>query len=320
MVNHLLAICLAYVTDLIIGDPKSWPHPVRWMGTLISFLKARCNRGKYRKQKGFMMLLFVIIIVALIACLLTIVSYAVHPLVGITVEALLIFTTISQKSLKEAALEVSRPLKENNLPKARHKLSQIVGRDTETLSEQEVIRGTVETVAENTSDGITAPLFWSVIGGAPLALVYRAVNTCDSMVGYKNEPYTEFGWASARLDDVLNWPVARLTAFVTMVVMKPRETTFKRALTILVRDAKKHNSPNSGWGEASVAALLGIQLGGINYYQGKKSVAPYMGKPYRRMQTDDIDRTIVLMQRTALLFVIMLMIGGMLFELAIARF
>src|SRR5699024_4768470 len=144
---------------------------------------------------------------------------------------------------------------------ARQKLSFIVGRDTEELSEEEIVRGTVEMVAENTSDGITTPLFWSLIGGAPLAFVYRAVNTCDSMVGYQNDRYEQFGYFPAKLDDVLNWLPARLTAVVMMLVKRPMEITRKKAWAILFRDARKHKSPNSGWGEAAVAALLGIQLG-----------------------------------------------------------
>src|SRR5699024_2349363 len=142
---------------------------------------------------------------------------------------------IAQKDLKIAALKVMEPLEEGNILEARKKLSYIVGRDTDHLSEQEVVRGTVETVAENTSDGVTAPLFWAMIGGAPLALVYRAVNTCDSMVGYKNIRDEEFGWASASLDDLLNWIPARLTAFVTMFSMRPQGSSFTKALSVLWR-------------------------------------------------------------------------------------
>src|SRR5699024_4145815 len=145
---------------------------------------------------------------------------------GILLEGLLIATTIAQEDLKRASLAVLKPLRKKNIAEARKQLSFIVGRDTERLSEQEIIRGTVETVAENTSDGITAPLFCAMIGRAPPGLVYRAVHTCDSMVGYKNDQYKEYGWASARLDDVLNWIPARLTGYFTMISMKPEGMTF----------------------------------------------------------------------------------------------
>ena len=148
-----------------------------------------------------------------------------------------------------------------------------------SLDEGEISRGAIETVAENTSDGVTAPLFWALLGGAPLAMVYRATNTCDSMVGYKNERYKEFGWASAKWDDVMNWIPSRLTGMIMLLGNRPEKISYRKAWTILFRDAKKHPSPNSGWGEAAVASILGIQLGGINYYKGIISNRAKMGDP-----------------------------------------
>jgi adenosylcobinamide-phosphate synthase len=315
---HLTAIALAFFIDLAVGDPPRWPHPVKWVGKMISFFDRRWNRGKNRKLKGTAMAAAVIGIVWSASFFLVLLFYKIHPIAGILAEAILISTAIAQKSLGVAAREVDEPLRSGDLQKARKKLSYIVGRDTEQLPEAEIIRGTVETVAENTSDGITAPLFWAFVGGAPLALVYRATNTCDSMVGYKSDRYREFGWASAKLDDVLNWIPARITAFVMMCTMKPLKTSYRRAWSILLRDAKKHPSPNSGWGEAAVAALLGIRLGGVNVYNGKKSYRAEMGEGLESLQIHHIAQTVMIMKRTSRAFLLLLLIGGIVCELAFA--
>ena len=215
--THVYAITLAFFLDLLIGDPPKWPHPVKWMGMLIGRLDKKLNTGPHKKRNGIIMLLTVLLLVLVITTGITYLAYQLHVIAGILVEAILISTTIAQKSLRGAGMEVYRPLVEGNMAEARLKLSYIVGRDTEKLDESEIVRGTVETVAENTSDGITAPLFWAFIGGAPLAMVYRAINTCDSMVGYKNEKYSEFGWASAKLDDVVNWIPSRITGFLMLL-------------------------------------------------------------------------------------------------------
>jgi adenosylcobinamide-phosphate synthase len=263
------------------------------------------------------MLMILITFILTISIGLVVFAYYIHPLLGIITEAILIATTIAQKGLREAALEVEKQLKTGDINKARQKLSNIVGRDTDQLSETEIVRGTVETVAENTSDGITAPLFWAAIGGAPLALTYRLINTCDSMVGYKNASYQEFGWASARLDDAVNWLPSRMTGFVMMLCRRSGTASRKSAWSILFRDAKKHPSPNSGWGEAAVAALLGVRLGGLNYYKGKKSYRMEMGEPAVSLQLRHIADTIRIMQQTTILFLLALVLGGILFEIAV---
>lgn len=320
MVYHLIALTLAIMIDLLVGDPPKWPHPVRWMGNLISLLEKKLNDGAAKRWKGVAMLLFVLITVFLVATGIVLFFYSIHPLAGIFVESVLIATTIAQKSLKEAALDVFHPLEKGVLPEARIKLSYIVGRDTDQLDEGEIVRGTVETVAENTSDGVTAPLFWALIGGAPLAMVYRAINTCDSMVGYKNERYQEFGWASARLDDLVNWIPSRLTGVLMLIGNRPEKTSYQKAWEILFRDAKRHPSPNSGWGEAAVAAILGIQLGGINYYKGMISNRAKMGDPIIPLEKSQIIKTNKILGRTTVLFLLTLWLGGMLLELAFSRF
>jgi adenosylcobinamide-phosphate synthase len=314
IIYHLAAITIAYFIDKVIGDPPHWPHPVRWIGTLISFSEKRLNKGKNKRLKGVAMLLFVLLLVFTIVLLLIVISYQIHTIAGIAVESIIIATTIAQKSLKEAALEVHAPLEKGDLAGARVKLSYIVGRDTDSLNEGEIARGAIETVAENTSDGVTAPLFWALIGGAPLAMVYRATNTCDSMAGYMNERFKDFGWASAKWDDVMNWIPSRLTGILMLIGTKPMKMEYQRAWNILFRDAKKHPSPNSGWGEAAVAAILGIQLGGINYYKGIVSNRAKMGEPLVPIQADHVLAANKILDKTVFLFLLLLWTGGMMVE------
>ncbi|WP_421378646.1 adenosylcobinamide-phosphate synthase CbiB [Bacillus salacetis] len=316
MIVHIASITLAVCLDRIIGDPPNLPHPVRWMGSLIAFLERVLNRGTNRKRKGIFMLGLLLALVYSITLFLTIVMYKVHPAAGIMLEGIIISTTIASKSLKKAAMEVFNPLVKGDLQEARKKLSYIVGRDTESLEEKDVIRGAVETVAENTSDGITAPLFWALIGGAPLAIVYRMINTCDSMVGYKSDRYLEFGWASAKVDDLVNWLPSRITAVVMIVVFPSKYHDRLEAWKITRKDSRKHPSPNSGWGEAAAAVILGIKLGGRNYYKGMVSDRAIMGKEIVPLNNEHIRKTINLMERTVFGFYIFLLVGGILIESA----
>ncbi|RFU62524.1 adenosylcobinamide-phosphate synthase CbiB [Peribacillus glennii] len=310
LLYHLAAVTLAYVLDLLVGDPKSWPHPVRWMGAMIAAFDRRWNNGSHQKLKGMVMTGTVVLTAALITAVTVYGAYSLHPVAGVIWEAILIASALAQKSLKEAAIEVYEPLSKGDLGEARLRLSYIVGRDTDQLGEAEIVRGTVETVAENTSDGITAPLFWGAIGGASFALAYRAINTCDSMVGYRNEKYRDFGWASARLDDLVNWIPSRLTALMMLISMKARESSLKTIWQITLRDAPKHPSPNSGWCEAATAAILGIQLGGINYYKGLISDRAKMGEPLSPLTSKHIIQSISLMQRSSLSFLLLLWVSG----------
>ncbi|ULT58782.1 adenosylcobinamide-phosphate synthase CbiB [Neobacillus drentensis] len=320
IVYHLISITIAYLIDMVVGDPPHWPHPVKWMGRMIAFFEKRWNIGERKRMKGAFMLLIVLVAVFAFVFLLIFIGYKLHPALGIILESIIISTTIAQKSLKQASVEVYGPLKEGDLITARLKLSYIVGRDTDRLEEGEIARGAIETVAENTSDGVTAPLFWALVGGAPLAMVYRATNTCDSMVGYKNERYKEFGWASAKWDDVMNWIPSRLTGIIMMLGNRPRKTSYQKAWTILFRDAKKHPSPNSGWGEAAVASILGIQLGGINYYKGLISNRAKMGDPIEPIQLEQIKAANAILSKTVFLFILFLWAGGMCLEMAITWF
>lgn len=291
--DPIFILIAAIIVDLFLGDPRKFPHPVVQIGKLITFLEKRWNTGGHKVGKGVGLTATVVLLVFLFTSFVIFIAIQIHPVIGIIVQIYFIWTTIAIKGLATAGKSVLVPLEKGDLGKAREQLSMIVGRDTKTLPESEIVRGTVETVAENTVDGITAPLFWAIIGGAPLAMVYRAINTLDSMVGYKNERYSEFGWASARLDDVVNWIPARITAisiWLSAFVIKGSKK--KNGWNILWRDARKHPSPNSGWSEAMVAGLLGIQLGGVNYYQGRKSVRATMGNKGRELIYSDIRKTI----------------------------
>ncbi|WP_111644320.1 adenosylcobinamide-phosphate synthase CbiB [Paranoxybacillus vitaminiphilus] len=316
--EHLLAIIIAVILDYFIGDPRWLPHPVRGMGMLISYLDRRFNDGEYRKLNGILTLFIVCLVAYAVSFTFIHMSYQLSTVLGIIVESIVIFTTIATKSLKDAAYEVYIPLKQGDLVSARKQLSMIVGRDTEQLDEGEVVRGCVETVAENISDGITAPLFFALIGGGTFAFVYRAVNTCDAMLGYKNETYIDFGWASARFDDLLNFLPARITAFMIIFAnVKLSPFSLKQCLKLLFRDAKKHPSPNSGWGEAAMAALLGVQLGGVNTYKGVVSVRPKLGEPLVNLRKEHICDAVNVMVRTVVAFIVLLCLGGILIEFAV---
>lgn len=317
IIYHLISITIAFFIDKIVGDPPNWPHPVKWMGRVISFLDRQWNNGSNRKMKGLFMVVLVIVVTFSVSYVFLYWTYHVHIIAGIVLESMMIATAIAQKSLKDAALEVYAPLKEGNLKEARVKVSYIVGRDTQSLPESEIVRATVETVAENTSDGVTAPLFWAALGGAPLCLVYRAINTCDSMVGYKNRQYIQFGYFSAKLDDWVNFIPSRLTSYLLLLFCSTRFYTRKEAWRQLFQDAKKHPSPNSGWGEAATAILLGVELGGVNYYKGEISDRARMGRRYVALNKEHILDANNRMSTAVLLFLLFLWLGGILIELTI---
>ncbi|GLC88864.1 adenosylcobinamide-phosphate synthase CbiB [Lysinibacillus piscis] len=313
MIPLVIACLIGLLFDLIVGDPPKLPHPVRWIGTLIQSQTALWNKGRARKLKGMLMALAVIGTTMLVVTILIIMSYRVSLLFGIVVEGLLIGIGLAQRSLKEAALAVYTPLAQGDFAEARVKLSWIVGRDTEKLGEDEIVRGVVETVSENTSDGITAPLFYAFLFGAIGLWGYKAVNTLDSMVGYKNEKYQEFGMFSAKLDDVLNFIPSRLTGLL-MVLGTKNETahSLSTRLKRWLQDAKKHPSPNSGYLEAATAVQLGVQLGGRNTYQGIVSNRAVMGEKLVPLTKQHILTAIRHMRIATLLFTLVMLAWGVL--------
>ncbi|MNC00625.1 cobalamin biosynthesis protein [compost metagenome] len=302
-----LVLLAAYVIDRIVGDPRNLPHPVIGMGKAITALERAIRRLWSRPQSlrraGVLLPLCVAGGAwALTAILLWLLSYISPWLVWIA-EVWLISTTIASKGLKDAGMAVYVELQKGDLPAARKALGMIVGRDTTSLDAPEIVRGTVETVAENIVDAIISPLFYALIGGAPLAMAYRAVNTLDSMVGYKNDKYRDLGWASARLDDVANFIPARITALLLALCAGMLRLDWRRCLQMVKRDAHLHPSPNSGYPESAVAGALGIRLGGENVYHGVASFRAYMGDPVRTMEPNDIIQTSRMMMLCSSIFV-----------------
>jgi len=293
---RLLAIILAYLLDLIFGDPYYLPHPVRGMGKLTEYLEKKL-RGSISSQilSGAVLATAVVGLVYLGSFFAIRLAEHINRWAGFTLSTFLIFTTLSTRCLDKEARSVYYSLKSENIKDARKKLSLIVGRDTGALNQDEIIRATVETVAENSVDGIISPLFYAALGGAPLALAYKAINTLDSMVGYKNERYLYFGHFSAKLDDVANYIPARLTTLlVPLASLILRKRTLSALYTIL-RDGKKSPSPNAGIPEAGFAGALGIELGGVNYYQGERISKPILGIEVKQRDEEDIIEAINLM-------------------------
>lgn len=300
-----IVLILGYIFDLILGDPTWIPHPVVLIGRLISLcekvfrnLFSKDNRGEF--LGGICTLVVVAVISFLVPFALIKLAKSISPWIGYGLEVLWCWQILAGKSLAKAARDVMEPLKAGDLQEARVKLSYIVGRDTEGLSQEEVIKATVETVAENTSDGIIGPMIFMAVGGVPLGFLYKAVNTLDSMVGYKNEKYLYFGRASAKMDDVFNFIPSRLTALVMCIVSGFMGLDRKGAFRIWKRDGKKHLSPNSGNPESACAGALGVELGGNAYYFGKFYEKASLGDPLRPIEVRDIERVNKLMYLTNL--------------------
>ncbi|MEZ7172545.1 adenosylcobinamide-phosphate synthase CbiB [Sporosarcina sp. OR05] len=292
--THFVAIAIGFLLDRLIGDPPNWPHPIRWIGTLITKLTAVLNKGRARILKGAGLLLMMIVIVTGIVLAIVTIAYQMHIAVGIAVEAVLIAIGLAQKSLRDAATEVYKPLITGDVQEARTKLSWIVGRDTATLQESDIARGAIETVSENTSDGVTAPLFWAFLFGAPGIWLYKTVNTLDSMVGYKDDRYHEFGKFSARADDILNFIPARMTGMLILLTTpNAGGIPFRQRFAGWRQDARRHPSPNSGYLEAATAWQLGVTLGGKSTYRGVVSERPQIGPGHRQLTAPDIQSTIV---------------------------
>ncbi|WP_307592142.1 adenosylcobinamide-phosphate synthase CbiB [Paenibacillus wynnii] len=302
-----MILLAAYGIDRWIGDPRSLPHPVIGMGKAITAIEKVIRRFVTRQRSlraaGILLPLTVVggawALTAVLLWLLSLIS----PWLMWAAEAWLISTTIASKGLKDAGMAVYSELRKGDLPAARRAVGMIVGRDTTQLDSPEIVRGTVETVAENIVDAITSPLFYALLGGAPLAMAYRAVNTLDSMVGYKNDKYRDLGWASARLDDVANLIPARITALLLVLCSRLLRYDWVRSLRTVRRDARLHPSPNSGYPESAVAGALGIRLGGENVYHGVRSFRAYMGDPTRPLEPEDILRTSRMMLLCSSIFV-----------------
>ena len=292
-------IALAYLLDQWLADPPHWPHPVKLMGRLIQRLEQHLYSSSGSKQQQLLGGLLLVILV-LVSSYSTVwlglqVMLWLHPALGYVFALYLTYASLSAKGLKLAAVEVLKPLEAGDIAEARKKLSLIVGRDTEALWEEGIARAVVETVAENFSDGVIAPLFYFVIGGAPLAILYKAINTMDSMVGYQNQRYQYFGRVAAKLDDVANWIPARLSAVLLIVAGVVSGFDWMSGVQTALSDGRNHKSPNAGWPEAAVAGVLGIQLGGANTYFGTLVVKPTIGQPGRKVDGEAVRQSLKLL-------------------------
>ncbi|MCG8541415.1 MAG: adenosylcobinamide-phosphate synthase CbiB [Clostridia bacterium] len=298
-------IFIGYFLDLVFGDPYWMPHPIRFIGKAISklegLLRGYFNRDRKARLGGVVLAVVIITGTYFIASAILSIAKVYNPYLSKALQTFMVFQILATKSLAKESQKVYYPLKENNLSQARKFVSYIVGRDTQDLQKDGITRATVETIAENISDGIIAPLFYIFIGGAPLGMAYKAVNTLDSMVGYKNDKYRDFGWASAKIDDIANFIPARLTAILIILSTIFLGYNTKNSLNILIRDRKNHSSPNAGYPEAAVAGALNIQLGGTSTYFGKPVYKPTIGEKIRDIEVKDINRTIRIMYGTSFL-------------------
>lgn len=305
--SPMIVLVVAFLIDALIGDPRSKFHPVVLIGNLISILERFLRRDTDNPHKkivmGGILVIIVVSVTFFIGWIIEFLSKLIPNLATqIFLQALVLSFMISPRSLADAGREIYFLLERENLPLAREKVGWIVGRDTKNLNEAEISRATVETVAENTVDGIISPLFYFAVGGLPLAVAYRAVNTMDSMLGYKNDKYFYFGRVAARLDDVANFIPARLTGILFIGAAIILHLDYKNAFDMMKRDAKKHPSPNGGWAEATVAGALNIRLGGTNYYFGEPHFRAYMGEPNQILEAAHILGAIRLMYTATILF------------------
>ncbi len=295
-----------FLLDLVIGDPPKIPHPIVAIGKAISALESFLRRVFPDTQKGLrwagrVMATLMPIVVFVITWGIIAFLWWIHPIAGIIAACWLSCQILSTCELKRQSTKVARSLADGGIEAGRYAVSMIVGRDTKNLDEAGVIKATVETIAENTSDGVVAPLFYMMIGGAPLAMAYKAINTMDSMVGYKNDRYIDFGRAAAHLDDVANYLPARICATLMVAVSPLVKLNASRAFAIWKRDRRNHASPNSAQTESVIAGALGVELAGDATYFGKKITKPTIGDAIRPIERDDIKKANHLMIATSVI-------------------
>jgi len=316
-----IEIVFAYCMDIIIGDPEWMPHPVVWIGRAIEKTELFLRRHVHiERLAGIILLIFITGSAYLVTYLIVLIAKNINNILGAMISAIIIFTSLSIKTLAKEANGVMMALEKKELGCARKLLSRIVGRDTDNLNESEVIRASVETVAENTVDGVISPLFYAFIGGPPLAIAYKAVNTLDSMVGYKNDRYRNFGWASARFDDLVNFIPARLARFMISIAAIPCALKFRDSLVISFRNGHRHPSPNSGIPEAAYAGALGVRLGGMSSYNAIVSQKPFLGEKKRELQVKDVRDSVRLMFVTSLVTLVFFYSVGISFSRFFSHF
>ncbi len=300
MIHSLLPLLLGFGIDLLIGDPHNIPHPVVWIGNLIAFLEQKLRRifpktGSGELAAGVLLWMIVLTAAAGVSLAVLHICGMVHPYLKIAIESIMCWQILAVRSLRDESMKVYDKLIQADIPGARNAVSMIVGRDTEALDDKEITRATVETIAENTSDGIIAPLLFLALGGAPAGFFYKAINTMDSMIGYIDPPYTDFGKTAAKADDIANFIPSRLTALLMILIGRLQGLDARNGWRIFIRDRYKHASPNSAQTESACAGLLGVRLAGDARYHGVLHKKQYIGDPLREIEYDDIPRCCKLM-------------------------
>ena len=307
---HLCALCIGFAIDLIVGDPHSIPHPVIFIGKLITVIEnlvrkmfPKTVRGE--NFAGFILWLLVIAVSTAVPALLLWMCYGISVWLGLVIESIMCAQILATKSLKDESMKVYNALQTGDIAKSRYAVSMIVGRDTARLDDKAVARAAVETVAENTSDGIVAPLIFLCLGGAPLGFFYKAVNTMDSMLGYVEMPYKNIGLVPAKMDDIVNYIPARLSALVMLAAGWLMTLDVKNGWRIFKRDRYNHASPNSAQTESVCAGLLGLRLAGDAWYHGELHKKKFIGDALREIEYEDIQRACRLLYVTAVLSLIL---------------
>ena len=312
--RSLCALFLGFGIDLIVGDPHSIPHPVIFIGKLITAIENVVRRVfpktvRGENVAGGVLWLLVVVISTAVPALFLWLCYGLNTWLGLALESIMCWQILATKSLKDESMKVYAALKTGNIEKSRYAVSMIVGRDTANLDDKAVARAAVETVAENTSDGIVAPLIFLAIGGAPLGFFYKAVNTMDSMLGYVEMPYKNIGLVPAKMDDVMNFIPARLSALIMLAAGWLLKLDVKNGWKIFQRDRFNHASPNSAQTESVCAGLLGLRLAGDAWYHGELHKKKYIGDALREIEYEDIPRSCRLLYVTAILSLILF--GGL---------
>lgn len=306
--DRVIVISIAFVLDIILGDPVFLYHPVRIMGKMITHLEKLTRKHFTARKAGFVLVVMMVPVWFAVPAVFIMFFYSLNRIAGIAAESFICYQMIAVHDLYRESYRVYRALKDKDTELARKYVSMIVGRDTERLDECGIAKAAVETVAENTSDGIVAPLFYMAFGGGALAVCYKAINTMDSMVGYKNEKYIDFGFSAAKLDDAANYIPARLSAVLMIAAVYLLKYDYKNAWRIFKRDRYNHKSPNSAQTEAVCAGALGLKLAGDAWYFGKLYEKPYIGDFIKEAEPYDIVRADKLMVVTSVLMTALVII------------
>lgn len=307
MIEIMTAVCI----DWLFGDPPDWPHPIRFIGWIIRKVETLVRKVFSNLYTGGFILLFTVI--AVNVSLLSLIKLIIHPTFFKVIEIYLLYALLAAKCLSDEGLKVKKSIDEGNLESSRKSFAYLVGRDTENCNEKDVIRGMVETVSENTVDGVLAPLMYMIFGslfghGLTFVLIYKSVNTLDSMVGYHQPPYKEIGYASAKMDDLLNFIPARIGSVLMLISGAILKYDFIRGVQTFIKDRKNHKSPNSGHPESVVAGLLGLQLGGNNTYFGVLVSKSTIGSAHNDLKSYHIHDAIKIMYLSEIMLIIIVLI------------